>query len=248
MLDTSLHCSVLKSVPRSHLLPPMLHNLPCVMAAMACVVLPCTCQLPFGCRGLMHSLFCPFGRHPCYKIPETSVPALRFGTCSKPLTCSSPPASAPPFELTCPSMPLCSQPTTLNQRSPCVAGSALPLDSLMTLLSVNLAAVLALPSSHSWTLSRAHLQPGFSRCVLLFLSSQSARLLSACYCTAGSDFLCRWPQPATVANARWMCWVIMSQLIPGPALYVSEVGRLNGSLRASAAKPQLLLQMCWSAT
>ena len=41
----------------------------------------------------------------------------------------------------------------------------------------------------------------------------------------------------------------MSQLAPGPAPYVSEVGRLNGPLHVSAAKPaQLLLQMCLSAT
>ena len=41
----------------------------------------------------------------------------------------------------------------------------------------------------------------------------------------------------------------MSQLAPGPAPYVSEVGRLNGPLHGSAAKPaQLLLQMCLSAT
>ena len=43
--------------------------------------------------------------------------------------------------------------------------------------------------------------------------------------------------------------MIMSQLAPGPAPYVSEVGRLNGPLHVSAAKPaQLLLQMCLSAT
>ena len=80
-------------------------------------------------------------------------------------------------------------------------------------------------------------------------NSPSTRPLSACYCSAAFDFLCRWPQPAAVANARWMCWVIMSQLTPGPAPYVSEVGRLNGPLHVSAAKPaQLLRQMCWSAT
>ena len=108
----------------------------------------------------------------------------------------------------------------------------------MTLLSLNIVAVLAL-----------HLQPGFSLYVLLFLSSPSTRPLSECYCSADSDFRCRLPQHAAVANARWMCWVIMSQLAPGPAPYVSEVGRLNGPLHVSAAKPvQLLLQMCWSAT
>ena len=43
-----------------------------------------------------------------------------------------------------------------------MAGSALLLESVMTLLWLNNAAVLALPSSNCWTHSRAHLQPGFS--------------------------------------------------------------------------------------
>ena len=122
-----------------------------------------------------------------------------------------------------------------------MAGSALLLEileSLMTLLSLNIAAVLALPSSHCWTHSRAHLQPGFSLYVLLFLSSPSTRPFSACYCSAASDFLGRSPQPAAAANARWMCWVIMSQLAPGPALYVSEVGRLNGPLHCCVRSVQ----------
>ena len=64
-----------------------------------------------------------------------------------------------------------------------------------------------------------------------------------------SDFLCRWPQPAAAANARWMCWVIMSQPSPGPAPYDSAAGRLNEPPHVSVAKPaQLSLQMCWSAT
>ena len=76
------HCFVRKSLPRSRLLPPVLHNLLCVMAALACEVPRCTRQLLFGRRGLMHSLFCPFGRHPSYKvwhrswILATSLPAL----------------------------------------------------------------------------------------------------------------------------------------------------------------------------
>ena len=73
------------------------------------------------------------------------------GPAQSPLTCSLRPASAPPFGLTCPSLPLCSQPTTLNRRSRCVAGSALLPESLTTLLSLNIVAVLALPSSHCWT-------------------------------------------------------------------------------------------------
>ena len=101
--------------------------------------------------------------------------------------------------LTCPSMPLCSQPMTLNQRSRCVAGRALLPESLMTLLSLNIAAVLALPSSHCWTHSRAYLQPGFSLYILLFLSSPSTRPFSECYCSAASDFLCGW------APARCRC-------------------------------------------
>ena len=46
-------------------------------------------------RGQMHSVFCPFGRHPSDKvwhrswIPASFLPALRSATCSKPLTCSS---------------------------------------------------------------------------------------------------------------------------------------------------------------
>ena len=117
-----------------------LHSWLCVTAALACVVPRCTRQLLFGRRGPTHSLFCPFGMHPSCKVwhelwmHATSRQALRFGTCLQPLTCSSLPASACPFGLTCPSMPLHSQPTTPNPRSPCVAGSALPLGPLMTLL------------------------------------------------------------------------------------------------------------------
>ena len=105
-----------------------------------------------------------------------------------------------------------------------MAGSALLPESSMTLLLLNIVAVLALPSSHYWTHSRPHLQPGFSLYVLLFLSSPSTRPLSECYCFADSGFRCRLPQHAAVANARWMCWVIMSQLAPGPAPYVSKAG------------------------
>ena len=89
--------------------------------------------------------------HPSCKVwhklwmHATSRQALRFGTCLQPLTCSSRPASASPFGLTCFSMPLRSQP---NPRSPCVAGSALPLGPLMTLLSLSIATALALPSWH----------------------------------------------------------------------------------------------------
>ena len=68
---------------------------------------------------------------------------------------------------------------------------ALLPESLMTLLSLNIVAVLALPSSHCWTHSRAHLQPGFSLYVLLFLSSPSTRPFSECYCSADSDCLYR---------------------------------------------------------
>ena len=48
-----------------------------------------------------------------------------------------------------------------------MAGSTLPFRSLMTLISLNIAAVFALRSSHSWTHSRAPWQAGLSLCVLL---------------------------------------------------------------------------------
>ncbi|OLP98893.1 hypothetical protein AK812_SmicGene18568 [Symbiodinium microadriaticum] len=118
--------------------------------------------------------------------------------------------------------------------SPCVAGSVLLLGSLMTLLSLNIAAVLALPISHCWT----HRGP---------LERAAARVCREAGAAVATNVLVRdftqslqMPTEARLADAEAANFVrllVLLQLVAGGGGHLTRLPRWDGNISVFACHP-----------